>query len=140
MMRLRLYEWILLCYYLAWPFKYSNYCSMTGLSPYAQWFDGLAPDIAAKVATAKYRMQQGNLSSVEWFRGIGEYKINYGAGWRIYLAKDGIEIIMLLGGGSKNGQQRDIDKAVELWKGYQQAKANLLKKTQSIVATGKRKG
>jgi putative addiction module killer protein len=111
-----------------------------GLSPYAQWFDGLAPDIAAKVATAKYRMQQGNLSSVEWFRGIGEYKINYGAGWRIYLAKDGIEIIMLLGGGSKNGQQRDIDKAVELWKEYKQAKANLLKKTQSIVATGKRKG
>ena len=89
-----------------------------GLSPYAQWFDGLAPDIAAKVATAKYRMQQGNLSSVEWFRGIGEYKINYGAGWRIYLAKDGIEIIMLLGGGSKNGQQRDIDQAVKLWKEY----------------------
>jgi putative addiction module killer protein len=111
-----------------------------GLSPYAQWFDGLAPDIAAKVATAKYRMQQGNLSSVEWFRGIGEYKINYGAGWRIYLAKDGIEIIMLLGGGSKNGQQRDIDKAVELWKEYKQAKANLLKKTQSTVAAGKRKG
>jgi len=51
-----------------------------GLSPYAQWFDGLAPDIAAKVANAKYRMQQGNLSSVEWFRGVGEYKINYGAG------------------------------------------------------------
>jgi hypothetical protein len=36
-----------------------------GLSPYAQSFDELAPDIAAKVATAKYRMQQGNLSSVE---------------------------------------------------------------------------
>ena len=85
-----------------------------GLSPYAQWFDGLAPDIAAKVAIAKYRMQQGNLSSVEWFRGIGEYKIHYGAGWRIYLAKDGVEIIMLLGGGSKSGQQRDIDQAVEL--------------------------
>ncbi|MDO8693859.1 MAG: hypothetical protein Q7J51_07150 [Sheuella sp.] len=111
-----------------------------GLSPYAQWFDGLAPDIAAKVATAKYRMQQGNLSSVEWFRGIGEYKINYGAGWRIYLAKDGVEIIMLLGGGSKNGQQRDIDQAVELWKEYKRAKANLLKKTKSIVAISKRKG
>ena len=35
-----------------------------GLSPYAQWYKGLAPDIAVKVATAKYRMQQGNLSSV----------------------------------------------------------------------------
>jgi hypothetical protein len=47
------------------------------VSPYAQWFDGLTPDVAAKVATAKYRMHQGNLSSIEWFRGIGEYKINY---------------------------------------------------------------
>ncbi len=98
-----------------------------GLSPYAQWFDGLATDIAAKVATAKYRMQQGNLSSVEWFRGIGEYKINYGAGWRIYLAKDGVEIIMLLGGGSKNGQQRDIDHAVELWKKYKREKQSYSK-------------
>jgi len=51
-----------------------------GESPYARWFAGLEPIVAAKVATAKYRMQQGNLSNVEWFRGIGEYKINYGAG------------------------------------------------------------
>jgi hypothetical protein len=50
---------------------------------------GSPPDVAAKVVTAKLRMQQGNLSSVEWFRGIGEYKIDYGPGWRIYLAKDG---------------------------------------------------
>lgn len=98
------------------------------VSPYAQWFDGLPPDVAAKVATAKYRIQRGNLSNVEWFRGIGEYKINYGAGWRIYLAKDGVEIIMLLGGGSKNGQQRDIDQAVELWKDYKRRKAAALKR------------
>jgi hypothetical protein len=45
-----------------------------------------------------------------------------------------------LGGGSKNGQQRDIDQAVELWKEYKLAKANLLKKTKSIVLTSKRKG
>jgi len=86
-----------------------------GLSPYAQWFDGLAPDIAAKVATAKYRMQQGNLSSVEWFRGIGEYKINYGAGWRIYLAKDGVEII-LLGGGSKTDSNETLIKPLNCGK------------------------
>lgn len=48
----------------------------SGVSPYAQWFAGLHPVVAAKVVTAQYRMQQGNLSSIEWFRGIGEYKIN----------------------------------------------------------------
>jgi len=49
---------------------------------------------------------------------------------------------MLLGGGSKNGQQRDIDQAVELWKEYKRAKAkaNLLKKIKPSVATSKGKG
>ena len=61
---------------------------------------------AAKLAAA--RMEQGNLSNVEWFRGIGEYKIDWGPGYRIYLAKDGLKIIVLLGGGSKKRQQQDI--------------------------------
>lgn len=110
-----------------------------GVSPYAQWFDGLTPDVAAKVATAKYRMQQGNLSSIEWFRGIGEYKINYGAGWRIYLAKEGIKIIVLLGGGSKSGQQGDIDRAVDLWAEYKREKAKLLKQVKPVSVKSKRK-
>ena len=75
------------------------------------------------MTTAKLRMQLGNLSNVEWFRGIGEYKIDFGAGWRIYLAKDGIQIIVLLGGGSKKTQQRDIDQALALWAEYKVRKA-----------------
>jgi putative addiction module killer protein len=98
-----------------------------GSSPYADWFNGLPPDAAAKVATAQLRMQQGNLSNVEWFRGIGEYKIDFGPGWRIYLARDGIQIIVLLGGGSKKGQQKDIDRAVALWEDYKRRKAQMLK-------------
>jgi putative addiction module killer protein len=112
----------------------------SGVSPYTQWFSGLEPVVAAKVATAQYRMQQGNLSSIEWFRGIGEYKINYGAGWRIYLAKDGVEIIILLGGGSKNRQQRDIDRAVELWEEYKQKKALQLKNKKITSIASKKKG
>ena len=98
-----------------------------GSSPYADWFNSLPADAAAKVATAKLRMQQGNLSNVEWFRGIGEYKIDFGPGWRIYLAKDGLPIIVLLCGGSKKRQQKDIEHAVELWDGYKRRKAQLAK-------------
>jgi putative addiction module killer protein len=112
----------------------------SGVSPYTQWFSGLEPVVAAKVAKAQYRMQQGNLSRIEWFRGIGEYKINYGAGWRIYLAKDGVEIIILLGGGSKNRQQRDIDRAVELWEEYKQKKALQLKNKKITSIASKKKG
>ena len=66
---------------------------------------------------------RGNLSSVKWFRGIGEYRIDWGPGYRIYLAKDGLKIIVLLGGGTKRAQQRDIERAVALWNDYKRRKA-----------------
>jgi putative addiction module killer protein len=56
---------------------------------------------------------------------IGEYKIDFGPGWRIYLARDGLDIIVLLGGGSKKRQQKDIDRAIALWQEYKQRKAQL---------------
>lgn len=49
-----------------------------GASPYAEWFETLDSIAAAKVSVAAARMEQGNLSNVEWFRGIGEYKIDGG--------------------------------------------------------------
>ena len=94
-----------------------------GASPYAEWFETLDPIAAAKVSVAAARMEQGNLSNVEWFKGIGEYKIDWGPGYRIYLAKDGLKIIVLLGGGSKKRQQKDIDRALALWDDYKRRKA-----------------
>jgi putative addiction module killer protein len=64
---------------------------------------------------------------VDWFRGIGEYKIDFGAGWRIYVAKDGEQIIVLLGGGSKKRLQRDFDQAWVLWADYKQRKKQAAK-------------
>lgn len=98
-----------------------------GSSPYAEWFATLDAMAAAKVSVAAIRMEQGNLSNVEWFRGIGEYKIDWGPGYRIYLAKDGLKIIILLGGGSKKSQQKDIDHALELWDDYKRRKSQLKK-------------
>jgi len=77
-----------------------------GKSPYAEWFASLDALTAAKVRVAAARMEQGNLSNVEWFRGIGEYKIDWGPGYRIYLAKDGLKIIILLGGGARSGSSK----------------------------------
>jgi putative addiction module killer protein len=99
-----------------------------GSSPYAAWFDSLDANSAAKMATAKLRMEQGNLSNVEWFRGIGEYKIDWGPGYRIYLAKDGLRLIVLLGGGTKKGQQKDIERAIALWNDYKQRKTRETKR------------
>lgn len=67
-------------------------------------------------------MEQGNLSQVEWFRGMGEFKIDWGPGLRIYLARDGLKLILLLGGGTKRRQQQDIERALGLWEDYKQRK------------------
>lgn len=94
-----------------------------GSSPFARWFGSLQAAGAARVSVAVSRMEQGNLSNVKWFRGIGEYRIDWGPGLRIYLGKDGLNIVILIGGGTKKRQQQDIDKAVALWEDYKRRKA-----------------
>ena len=91
-------------------------------SPYQVWFDTLDAQAAAKVATAKLRLELGNTSNVKWFAGIGECVIDWGPGYRIYLAKDGAELIVLFGGGTKKGQRADIDRAKALHEEFQARK------------------
>ncbi|MCK0754243.1 MULTISPECIES: type II toxin-antitoxin system RelE/ParE family toxin [Chromohalobacter] len=93
-----------------------------GSSPYQEWFEGLDAQAAAKVATAEYRMSMGNTSNIKWFEGIGEYRIDWGPGYRIYLARDGEQLIVLFGGGTKKRQQADIDNAKALRDEYKRRK------------------
>ncbi|MGO9930194.1 MAG: type II toxin-antitoxin system RelE/ParE family toxin [Steroidobacteraceae bacterium] len=93
-----------------------------GSNPYKTWFDSLDPQAAAKVVTATLRLELGNTSNVKWFAGIGEYVIDWGPGYRIYLAKDGNSLIVLFGGGTKRRQQADIDRAVALHTEYKSRK------------------
>ena len=83
-----------------------EYICPDGTSPYKTWFDSLEAQAAAKIVTAKLRLEVGNTSSVKWFDGMGECIINWGPGYRIYLAKDGETLIVLFGGGTKQGQQQ----------------------------------
>ncbi|AIA30424.1 type II toxin-antitoxin system RelE/ParE family toxin [Leptospirillum ferriphilum] len=110
-------------------FQVQELLDENGSSPYADWFQSLDPTAAAKIAVAKIRMEQGNLSNVKWFQGIGEYRIDWGPGYRIYLAKEGEKIIILLGGGTKKGQQKDIEQAVQLWENYKKRKAKGTKRS-----------
>jgi hypothetical protein len=63
-------------------------------------------------------MELGNTSNVKWFSGIDEYVIDWGPGYRIYLAKDGDALIMLFGGGTKRWQQAHIERAKALHAEY----------------------
>jgi putative addiction module killer protein len=91
-------------------------------SPYGIWFNELDSVAAAKVRVALARIEQGNLSMVKWFKGIGECRIHWGPGLRVYLARDGVDVILLLGGGDKHRQQADIDLALERWEQYKRRK------------------
>jgi putative addiction module killer protein len=100
-----------------------EYTREDGSSPFKIWFNGLHAPAAAKITAATLRLELGNLSRVKWIGGIGEYRIDWGPGYRIYLAKDGEAVIILLGGGTKQRQQADIARAKALWAEYKTRKA-----------------
>jgi putative addiction module killer protein len=100
-----------------------QYEDENGKSPYAKWFDDLHAPAAAKVTKAIARMEQGNFSNATPAgSGVSENTIDFGPGYRVYFAKDGDQIIILLGGGSKKRQQGDIDIAIERWQDYKRRK------------------
>lgn len=99
-----------------------EYVREDGSNPYRAWFDSLHAQAAAKVATAAVRLELGNMSRVKWIGTIGEYRIDWGPGYRIYLARDGDALIILLGGGTKRRQQADIERAEAMWAEYKARK------------------
>lgn len=94
-----------------------------GASPFKEWFDSLDARAAAKVNTYLTRIENGNTSSLKSLKGgVHECKINWGPGYRMYLGQDGPKLIILLGGGTKSKQQKDINDAKKLWKVYKEHK------------------
>ncbi|MEE8342588.1 MAG: type II toxin-antitoxin system RelE/ParE family toxin [Gammaproteobacteria bacterium] len=100
-----------------------EYVAEDGSLPFRTWFDGLNAQAAAKVTTALYRLEQGYRSNVRSVgAGVFEYRIDSGPGYRIYFARAGEELILLLGGGIKKGQHRDIHTAHLRWSQFKQRK------------------
>jgi putative addiction module killer protein len=62
-------------------------------------------------------------TAVKWVGAIGEYRIDWGPGYRMYLGKDGESLVILLGGGTKQRQRADIERAKALWSEYKARKA-----------------
>jgi len=104
-------------------FEIREYVDAAGRSPFARWFDGLGHEAASRVTTALRRVGQGNLSNTKALdAGVFEYKLNFGTGYQIYFGRHGDKLIILLGGGTKSRQQRDILAALANWRAYKRAK------------------
>ena len=100
-----------------------EYIDAGGRNPYQRWHGRLNNIAANRIDSALFQMRSGNLSNVRSVgRGVSEYRINFGPGYRIYFGRDGDTLIILLGGGTKSRQHRDIQNAHALWQEYRRRK------------------
>ena len=100
-----------------------EYVDTDGRSPFAGWFDRLNAPAAAKVSVAAIRLGHGNRSNAKGVGGgVFECRIDFGPGYRLYFAMDGDTLIVLLGGGTKKRQQKDIERAKDHWREYKRRK------------------
>jgi len=96
-----------------------GYLNEDGIPCFAKWFDGLNEIAGARIATALARIAEGNFSQVKGVgAGVFECRIDFGPGYRVYFGKDGDRIVILLGGGTKQRQQKDILTAQRYWANY----------------------
>jgi putative addiction module killer protein len=88
--------------------------------PFEDWLNGLK-DVVARAMIRKRinRVRKGNLGKNRNVGdGVWELKIDFGPGYRAYYGEDGPTVVVLLCGGDKGSQDRDIAKAKEYWLDY----------------------
>lgn len=85
---------------------------------FAKWIDGLRDVRArARILVRIERLAEGNPGDVRPVgEGVSEMRIDYGPGYRVYYKKQGSKLVILLAGGDKRSQSRDIKNALNLAK------------------------
>jgi len=104
------------------PRKIDRYITPDGKIPILEWAASLR-DLRAKskINQRLDRLQTGNLGDYKFVGdGVYELRIDYGGGYRIYFGQVGSVIILLLCGGDKSSQNKDIRRAKEYWRNYEQ--------------------
>lgn len=97
------------------------YRGANGRIPFLEWLDQIQDKRAiAAIQTRLDRVEAGNLGDAQAVGDrVGELRIHYGAGIRLYYARDGRRLMILLCGGTKRRQDHDIKQAKNYWKEYQ---------------------
>ncbi len=91
---------------------------------FIDWFERLRDQTAKKRIVARIRLaEQGSFGDHHFYAdGIWEMRIHYGPGYRLYYAQEDSAIYLLLAGGDKQTQDRDYEKAKNLWEAYRKEK------------------
>ncbi len=102
------------------PFTLEYYITEAGKIPFKEWLESLKDVHArAKIRVALDRLRLGNFGHARSIgEGVYELKIDYGPGYRVYYAFTGKTVVLLLYGGDKASQNKDIVRAKDYWKAF----------------------
>ncbi len=97
-----------------------TYVKENGSVPFNDWLESLRDKKArAKIRARINRIRLGNLGDCKSVgEGVSELRINFGSGYRVYFAQQGNTIVILLCGGNKSSQNKDIKQAKLYWQDY----------------------
>jgi len=102
-----------------------SYESSPGVSPFDDWLNGLRDAKGQVIIEMRLdRLSQGNFGLCKAVgEGVLELKIHFGPGYRVYFAEDGPRIVLLLVGGDKATQEKDIKVAKRYWLEYRETRS-----------------
>lgn len=99
----------------------ARYKTLSGACPFIEWFETLDLTTQARIEVRLDRVRLGNFGdSKSLGDGIYELRLHFGGGYRVYYAISGNKVILLLMGGAKKNQTKDIKTARRYWKSYQE--------------------
>ena len=98
------------------PLQTRDFVDESGRSPFADWRRSLAREDQIRIEHRIARLESGNLG--DWRpigEGVVELRLDYGPGYRIYIGRQSLQTVFLLGGGNKSTQEKDIRVARARW-------------------------
>jgi len=96
-----------------------EFVSSDGRIPFREWLCRLDVAIRARVQVRIFRFESGNLGDHKSVgNGVWEARMPFGSGYRLYFGRDGNKIVVLLVGGDKSSQSKDIKLAQRYWNEY----------------------
>ena len=102
-------------------FEIRHYLNTDDKDVFLGWLKPLRDSVAKmQIVKRVNRIEQGNFGDIKFCRdGVWEMRIDVGAGYRVYYAQSGSQVILLLCGGDKRTQDADIERAVKYWQDWQ---------------------
>lgn len=105
------------------PREIQVFITKSGRKPFREWLWSLSDDFRSIVRNRLDRVERGNFGDTKSLGdGVHELRIDVGSGYRVYYGLDGKSIVLLLCGGDKKRQVKDIEQAKRYWNEYKENK------------------